>query len=473
MKISFIAHASILVEAHGISILSDPWWHGPCFGAQWWLYPSPYLEPITGQKIDYIYISHGHHDHFHPATLKTFARTTKVLIREGLDFCEPIRQLGFEVIEVPDNQDVNLGSASQPLTCRILYTHNDDTLMTISDGREVCLNLNDAVHALPKKQRTGFTQLLRNLYPQIDYVFCGYGTASHFPNCYVVPGKDREKTAAKRQSHFNHVWANIVHELSPRFAFPFAANVVFLEDDLFWANEPVHNSERPTTVFSHAHPEAFTHAIDIAPGFVIENGAVISPRLWTPVSSNELRTSLGDSIRRVNRVSRVDGTSVREVAALIAANTVRHASYLRTFPGDYSCLIELRDAVEAIKVTKKGPQILVTTVTDEPLNEGDYDLVYTTRLSYLRRSLTTPYGNEILFVGSGGIFRYPQQHKITTNVHRELMVAIKKWDHPLRRDPGVTGGVITSAKQLVKHFLGYKTEDLYDLQTWSVFSPQS
>ena len=39
MKISFVGHASILVEANGIGILSDPWWQGPCFGVQWWIYP--------------------------------------------------------------------------------------------------------------------------------------------------------------------------------------------------------------------------------------------------------------------------------------------------------------------------------------------------------------------------------------------------------------------------------------------------
>ena len=34
-----------------------------------------------------------------------------------------------------------------------------------------------------------------------------------------------------------------------------------------------------------------------------------------------------------------------------------------------------------------------------------FDVMYTTRLQYLRNSLAQRYGNEILFVGSGGIFR--------------------------------------------------------------------
>jgi len=62
MQITFIGHASILIETRGLRIISDPWWLGPCFGAQWWIYPPPYLDPVQ-TKLDYIYISHGHNDH--------------------------------------------------------------------------------------------------------------------------------------------------------------------------------------------------------------------------------------------------------------------------------------------------------------------------------------------------------------------------------------------------------------------------
>ena len=41
MQITFIGHASILIETKGLRIISDPWWLGSCFGAQWWIYPPP------------------------------------------------------------------------------------------------------------------------------------------------------------------------------------------------------------------------------------------------------------------------------------------------------------------------------------------------------------------------------------------------------------------------------------------------
>jgi len=85
--------------------------------------------------------------------------------------------------------------------------------MAIFDGTETCLNVNDALHASSAVVRNRFIALLKILYPRVDYVFCEYGTASHLPNCYVIPGKDRVRTAVMRQSYFNRAWAKIVHNL--------------------------------------------------------------------------------------------------------------------------------------------------------------------------------------------------------------------------------------------------------------------
>ncbi len=60
MRITFIGHASLLIEANGPSIVSDPWWNGPCFGAQWWPYPMPYLEAVHDRRVDCDYGTASH-----------------------------------------------------------------------------------------------------------------------------------------------------------------------------------------------------------------------------------------------------------------------------------------------------------------------------------------------------------------------------------------------------------------------------
>ncbi len=102
---------------------------------------------------------------------------------------------------------------------------------------------------------------------------------------------------------------------------------------------------------------------------------------------------------------------------------------------------------------------------------GPVDLTYTTRWAYLRWALQRPFGDEILFVGSGGIFDYASRQAVMRNLHREVMVLIRNRpesgearsaDRPARpRD---------KAKQVVKRMLGRKKErDLYDLLGWTVF----
>jgi L-ascorbate metabolism protein UlaG (beta-lactamase superfamily) len=465
MRVTFIGHASLLIEANGISVLSDPWWNGPCFGAQWWLYPRPFVEPLAGRSIDYVYVSHGHHDHFHPATLKTLPRTVKVLVSGGSGLAAPVRHLGFEVIEVTGEHDLGNG-----VRCRIVDTLGGDTLMGLSDGRQACLNLNDALHATPAGVRQRFYRLIHQLYPRIDYVFCGYGTASHFPNCYVIPGKDREATAARRQRYFNTVWAEIIGNLRPTFGFPFAADVVFLEDELFWSNEPIHNSERPIESFQRTYGRgAPSRVMDIAPGFAIEDGDVVTERLRKAVSSVELRRSYADEIRRVNRVAPVDCVTIRELAALLQTNIARQPAYLQQYEGDYRCLLHLAGADDGIEVIKRNSSLEVAVVPLGVTPEAAYDVVFKSRSSYVRGSLTTAYGHETLFVGSGGRFVYPDAERITANVHAELMAMLRPPQEGGRRRMRAPGGPIPALKQLVKRVLGRVEEDLYDLRRWTAW----
>ena len=468
MKITFIGHASILIEAGGVRILSDPWWRGPCFGAQWWVYPAPYIDDLDRNPIDYIYISHGHHDHFHPATLRTLNRSSKVLVSPATKLSSFAKGLGFEVIEVDQDEVVSLGN--EGVTCRLMATHSDDTLMVIADKQEVCVNLNDSLHSAPEAVQDKFITQLKELFPRIDYVFCGYGVASHFPNCYVVPGKDRQATAVRRQQYFNRQWVRLIAGLQPRFGFPFAADVVFLEEDLFWVNEPTHNAERPTAAFRALYPDSPIVTMDIAPGFAIQDGKVLRENLRKPVFAADLRANCADQVVRANRYGRVDEAAVKEVATLVQQSLDICADYLRTYDDDYRFLIRFRNSAFGIRIEKQREQISLTTVQTEPGNVLEYDVIYTTRLSYLKWSYTEPYGDEILFVGSGGLFEYTEQSKAKENLHREFVHVLKRRDRPPPPRYGTSSKLIRTAKTKLKQLLGRRDNDLYNLATWTVFS---
>lgn len=460
MKITYIGHAAILVESRGVTVLSDPWWRGPCFGAQWWIYPEPHLVPLTETKPDYIYISHGHEDHLHFGTLNLFSRSTRVLVSAGGRLADVIRQRGFEVSEVLEHEVLDLGGG---LACRIVPTYGGDTFMTLTDGKETLVNLNDAIHALPTRTRKRFINRIRREHPIIDYVFCGHGVASHFPNCYVIPGKDREKTARQRQLFFNESWAHIIKELAPHYGFPFAADVVLLDEKLRWANEPVHNTERPPTVFARKYSGTSTTVLDIAPGCVVRDGNVDQLRLKSKLCNNDLDTTYRDKIARANYYRAVTADGLRQVEALLEQNIERHREYLGTFAGDYRVLFCFHNSDKAFAVVKRGDRLKVHTVAVPAEPVKDSDLIYTTRLSYLRRSLTTRFGAETLFVGSGGVFEYSEATQVARNIHEEVTVMVSMGGPSASRRR-------KNIKKFIKGIVNRSEFDLYNLNRWTIYA---
>ncbi|MDA5192723.1 MBL fold metallo-hydrolase [Govanella unica] len=465
MRTAFVGHAAVLIEANGLRILSDPWWEGPCFGTQWWVYPRPDLSQVEGQVIDYIYISHGHHDHLHLGTLRRLTAGAKILANAGSDVVPFLRDCGFTVIEIADDEECDLGNG---VRCRLVATCSDDTLLAVSDGERVCVNLNDALHAAPRLVQDRIIADLKAWYPTIDYLYCGYGIASHFPNCYVVPGMDRAATAARRQAYFNRQWVRIVAELAPRYAFPFAADVAILEEDLIWANEPVHNSERPTDVFRAYHPDVPTKVYDIAPGFRMEGDVLVHKALFEPVDLADLKVTYAAEYAVANRISKIPADGIDGLVSLVADNVEMCRDYLAEFSGNYRVLLSLKDAGEAIRIEKKGRTIHVDKVPVDDLGAGGYDLLFTTRFAYLRRALTNIYGGEVLYVGSGCVIEYRNAAMVKRNLHRDLLALLR---HRTKAPPSRFGDqskLMFLIKQTVKRLLGKVEPDLYDLDSWVV-----
>jgi hypothetical protein len=343
--------------------------------------------------------------------------------------------------------------------------------MTLDDGAETCVNLNDALHSAPSSVQRDFVARLKSLHRRIDYVFCGYGVASHFPNCYVIPGKDNAATAARRQRYFNREWARLIAELKPRYGFPFAADVAFLEEDLFWVNEVIHNCERPTAAFHSLYRASPAVVMDIAPGFEIADGNVTADVLRQPVRGADIRQFCAEQIERANRYAIVDEETVHDVAALLKKKLEICADYLKSYDGDYRFLIHFRNGDWGIHIEKRKAEISLTSIQVE--STDDYDVVYTTRLPYLEWALTRPHGDEILFVGSGGIFKYANEVQARRNLHRELLSLLRTRDTPSPPRQANRSWLVSNTKRAIKRVLGWAERDLYDLNEWTVFTSDS
>jgi UDP-MurNAc hydroxylase len=91
LKVTLVCQASLLLETRGVRILSDPWYEGRIYGDAWELCPAPPGWPDVG-RLDAIYLSHAHPDHFHVPTLR------RLLPAVGADVAVLVPQLVFPVM---------------------------------------------------------------------------------------------------------------------------------------------------------------------------------------------------------------------------------------------------------------------------------------------------------------------------------------------------------------------------------------
>ena len=83
IKIEYVCHACLLININGKRVLTDPWIMGSCFANCLWIYPPPKKSADEIGKVDYIYFSHGHEDHFQIESINEILKknmNTKVVI---------------------------------------------------------------------------------------------------------------------------------------------------------------------------------------------------------------------------------------------------------------------------------------------------------------------------------------------------------------------------------------------------------
>nr|WP_294815519.1 MBL fold metallo-hydrolase [uncultured Sphingomonas sp.] len=97
MRVTWIGHATVLVQADGINILTDPVWSdhaGPFgFGPRRVAAPGVRFEDLP--KIDLVLVSHNHYDHMDLATLKRLWQRDRPIIVTSLGNDSVIGQAGI------------------------------------------------------------------------------------------------------------------------------------------------------------------------------------------------------------------------------------------------------------------------------------------------------------------------------------------------------------------------------------------
>jgi len=256
MKIKYISHAGLLIETDNIRVLMDPWFDGPAYLNQWHLFPKPLVADIENvkQNIDYIFISHGHEDHLHDQTLKQLPKNAKIYY--PYQWYETIKtyfqSLGYYKIKEAINFKKYKISNDTYVT---FILHNLDSIIVVESRGKILVNLNDALHHHNKKTIEYYCSLIKSNWNEIDYIFCGYGGASYFPNTIKTPSKNDEEIALVREQFFVLNNFIITNHLNPKYSIPFAADYVLLDPEHIWINETKTKKSAMVRKYHEMYPE--------------------------------------------------------------------------------------------------------------------------------------------------------------------------------------------------------------------------
>lgn len=209
MQVRYVANACFLITlSTGETLLTDPWFDGPC-QQTWWNFPpvpDALKAEIWASKPDLIYISHLHHDHLHPHTLAPFDKATPVIIGKlnTPNLKTAVRAAGFtNITEIPFETRTPIGrGACEAVIFKDFHgnTRGDETQVDYDLDTSIYLYDGDGTRLFNAVDNTILPPDAARIAAQYgapDIAMLPYASASLFP-MGMGDYDDAAKTAAMR-----------------------------------------------------------------------------------------------------------------------------------------------------------------------------------------------------------------------------------------------------------------------------------
>jgi UDP-MurNAc hydroxylase len=281
MEITYLGHASFLVETDQLMLVTDPWLSPEgAFDSAWFQFPcNHHLAPFLREKLRdstkqrYLYVSHEHRDHFDPEFLKTLPSSEMTFLVPHFERAALRNELASlhpkSLILCEHGQAVPVPGGYAKLYLDDSGISRDSALLLNSDGQSF-LDMNDCklydeVAAIRKEEGP------------ITVLSCQFSGATWHPTCYdYEPSEYQRISQQKRTSKFEMV-ARAIAAVQPQVYLPSAGPACFLDPDLLHLNfEPVNIFPRSAMFLDFLRQrlaDSGTRLFDIMPGDVVQSAS--------------------------------------------------------------------------------------------------------------------------------------------------------------------------------------------------------
>jgi CMP-N-acetylneuraminate monooxygenase len=215
-KITIVGAAGLLFEWNGLNILSDPWIEGPCMLGGWTNYPPPGMKVKDLPKIDIIWISHEHSDHYHEPTLSQLEKNIPVYVTKFDDgrLAKRLQKLGFtKVIQIKTGEPIKITKEIELISFKSGSIWND-SISYWKFGNFTILNCNDA----------GFNWKIKDMIGEVDLVCQQFtGPTSSYPVTWNhLDNKQKNDILIRQNIGMLKMMENVADVCNAKYVLPFA-----------------------------------------------------------------------------------------------------------------------------------------------------------------------------------------------------------------------------------------------------------
>jgi len=234
MVIHYLGHAGFIVEHHGVRVLIDPWFY-PAFLQSWFPYPDnrSLLNRVVGERFDYMYVSHGHEDHFDERLLHQLPKSVTLLVPKyrSNSLVRRFKALGFERIIALDHRQSHDLAPGFTATMYLDTSHKEDSGILLDIDGFRFLDLNDCNVSMSE------------LPTDIDLFAAQFSGAMWYPHCYDYPEDIKLEKAADIKQGLLETLYHKVRLTGAKAYVPSAGPACFLDPTLEAYND------HETTIF--------------------------------------------------------------------------------------------------------------------------------------------------------------------------------------------------------------------------------